>query len=192
MIKEITAMKVLLVIGLALWATVSFASHTTRAQERQKSASVKQKANGLEVSLVADKRRYRQGEQIKLQAMLFNSDNDKDVFVYGTLEWGYSASFTLHVRDARGKDVQSRFLDDALTPPLPPDDRSPFVKLLPHHFLGTYYYSTLHELNIQRPGRYSLFVEYHSPISTAEVDLKPFLSKENGTIKSNVVWIEVL
>lgn len=191
MIKEITAMKLLLVLGLALGAVVSFASPLIRAQERQKSATVKQNTNGLEVSLVADKRRYKRREQIKLQAMLLNSDNDKDVFVYGTLEWGYSASFTLHVRDAMGKNIQSLFLDDALTPPVPSDDRSLFVKLLPHHFLGTHYYSTLHELNIKRPGRYSLFVEYHSPLSTAEVEVKPFFSKESGTIKSNVVWIEV-
>ncbi|MBC8028533.1 MAG: hypothetical protein H7Z16_00310 [Pyrinomonadaceae bacterium] len=183
-------MKVLLVLGLAFGAIVSFATHAATAKDRIESAAVNQEANGLELSLAADKRRYKRGDEIRLQAMLLNTG--RYIFVYGTLEWGHYASFTLYVRDARGKEVESDFIHDALTHPLEPTDRSPFVKLLPYHFLGKYYYSTIRKLNMQKPGRYAIFVEYHSPISTTEVELKPFFGKENGTIKSNVVYVEVL
>lgn len=66
-----------------------------------------------------------------------------------------------------------------------------FVKLLPDHFLGMNYIETVDRLNLKRPGRYSILVEYHCPISHADVDLRNFWSKEDGTIKSNVVTIEV-
>lgn len=37
-----------------------------------------------------------------------------------------------------------------------------------------------------------MWVEYHCPISAANVEVTPFWGKENGTIKSNVVEIEVI
>jgi hypothetical protein len=76
--------------------------------------------------------------------------------------------------------------------PPDPNDKSAFVKLLPDHFLGTYFRSSIRTLNLVRPGRYSMWVEYHCPISTADVELSPFWGSENGIIKSNVVSIEVL
>lgn len=185
-------MRLLLVLGLAFGMIVSFASHVGRAKERNECIFVEKTGSGLKVSLATDRRRLKRGDHVNLQAMLVNSNRDNYIFVYGILEWGYSASFTLHVRDAMGKDIQPRFLDDALTPPLTAGDKSSFVKLPPNHFLGTYYYSTLREINMERPGRYRISVEYHCPISAVDVQLNPFWGKENGTIESNVLWVEVI
>jgi hypothetical protein len=185
-------MKVLLILGLAFATLVSFASHAARTKEPQEGLTGKQKATDLEVSLAADKRKYKRHERIKLEVLLINDNGVKDIFVYGTLEFGYRASLTLYRRDAKGKEVPTRFIDDASELPPEPNDRSAFVKLLPNHFLGTYYNSSIEHLNLERPGRYSMWVEYHCPISTADVELKPFWGKETGTIRSNVLSIEVV
>lgn len=85
-----------------------------------------------------------------------------------------------------------RVILEAVESPPEPYDTSAFVKLLPYHFIGTDYKESIIELNMMRPGRYTLWVEYHSPISVADVKVSPFWGSENGVIKSNVVEIEVL
>jgi len=93
--------------------------------------------------------------------------------------------------DAKGKDVSMRFFPEALTLSPAPNDTSAFVKLLPDHFLGTYFRSSIRTLNMVRPGKYSMWVEYLCPISIADAGVSPFWGSENGLIKSNVVYIEV-
>lgn len=182
-------MKVLLALGLVFAAIVSFASNAARAREQNERAVVEQKASRLELSLVSQKRSYKRSDQFKLQVMLKNP-GEEDVYVFGTLEWGYSASLMFYIRDASGKEIEPQLVPDS--PPYAPlDDGSAFVKLRPDHFLGTSYFAPLKLMSLTRPGKYSIFVEYHCPISTAEVELKPFFGKESGTLKSNVVWIEV-
>jgi hypothetical protein len=44
---------------------------------------------------------------------------------------------------------------------------------------------------MEQPGKYTMWVEYHCPISAGNVEVAPFWSMENGAIKSNVVEIEV-
>lgn len=161
-------------------------------KELQENDAVKQKASDLEVSLVADKRRYKSGDRIKLEVKLINNNAVKDIFVYGTLQFGVSASFRLFRRDAKGKEVPTRFIDTGSELPPKSDDTSAFVKLLPFHFLGTTYPSTIYMLHMERPGRYSMWVEYNCPISIADVGVSPFWGSENGVIKSNVVRIEVV
>ncbi len=182
-------MKLLLVVGLAFGAIANLSSQPTMARERKVKA-VTEKANGLKVSIVAPKRKFRRTEQLKLLVMLINSGKE-DVYVLGTMEWGYSASLLFHIRNASGKEIEPMGFPDDQTL-VSPDDKSAFVKLLPNHFLGTNFFAPLDVLNLNKPGKYAIFVEYHSPLSTAEVELKPFFSKENGPIKSNVVWIEVV
>lgn len=183
-------MKVLLALGLAFAGIVSFASCVARAQEKNERAVVEQRLSGLGLSLVAHKRRYKRGDQFKVDVMLKNS-REEDVYVFGTLEWGYSASLMFHIRDASGKEIEPLLVPDS--PPYAPlDDRGAFVTLRPDHFLGTSYFAPLKLMNLTRPGKYSIFVEYNSPISTAEVDLKPFFGKESGPLKSNVVYFEVV
>ena len=185
-------MKVLLVLGLVFGILVSFASQDAGTQRLKENVAAKQKATDLEVSLVADKRRYKRTDDINLEVKLINTNGVKDIFVYGTLEFGHRGSFMLYQRDAQGKDVPTRFFPEALTLAPEPKDTSAFVKLIPDHFLGTSYRSSIHTLNMVKPGRYTMWVEYQCPISIADVELSPFWGSEKGTIKSNVVRIEVL
>ena len=177
-------------IGLVLGFLVSFASQVTGTHETKKNDAVG--ASDLEVSLVADKHSYKAGDRVELKLTLTNSNAVKDLFVYGTLEFGPRASFTLFRRDAKGMEVPTRFIDDAWELPPKANDRSAFVKLLPFHFLGTTYRSSINLLNMERQGKYTMWVEYHCPISVANVEVTPFWGKENGTIKSNAVEIEVV
>lgn len=172
-----------------LFSLVSQEAGTTEFQQKD---VMTQKAPDLEVSLVADKHEYKPGDQIKLEVFLVNSNAVKDIFVYGTLQFGVRASFSLFRRDSKGKEVPTRFIDDAWELPPKSNDVDAFVKLLPFHFLGTTYKSSIRLLNMERPGKYTMWVEYHSPISAANVEVTPFWGKENGRLKSNVVEIEVL
>ena len=178
-------------LALVFGLFVGFASQMTVISYPQENGVVKQKDNDLEVSLVADKHSYKPSDRIKLEVIVTNSNAVKDLFIYGTLQFGPRASFTLFRRDGKGTEVPTRFIDDAWELPPKANDRSAFVKLLPFHFLGTTYSSSIHLLNIERPGKYTMWVEYHCPISVENVEVKPFWGKENGTIKSNVIEIEV-
>jgi len=189
-------MRVLLVLGLILGAFLRFANYQTWVSDRRESSSesssLELKASPLELSLVADKHSYKRADYLRLHAMLINTDYLHDIFVYGTLGWGYSASLTFTVRDASGREIQPQIFLDDLTPPITPDDTTAFVKLRPKHYLGTDLVTKLDLLNLRKPGKYSVFAEYHSPILGTEVKLNPFWGKEKGTIKSNIVWIEVV
>jgi hypothetical protein len=183
-------MKVLLALGLTFGVIFSFAGHAAKAKEREDNATAEQKTIGLSLSLAVDKRRYKTSDEMNLQVMLLNPSS-KPVYVFRTLDWGLSASLSLHLRNASGKEIEPEFFPDAQTYESP-DDKTAFVKLGPDHFLGANFPASIKFLNFTRPGKYSIFVEYTSPFSTAEVELQPFFGKENGTIKSNVVHIEVV
>jgi hypothetical protein len=145
----------------------------------------------LEVSVRTGRSIYRQGETIKLEASVINV-GEEPICLYGLLSWGLSSSFTLHVTDAIGKEVPARYPDDSLTPPPPPDDRSFFVNLNPHHFLGNTRESSLYELNATKPGKYRIVVEYHSPIPQNFGQGLPFWGRENGSIWSRAIQVEVV
>lgn len=181
----------LLLLGLVFGLLSSFASQVTGINDMQVNDTIKQKGNELEVSLVADKHSYKPGDRIKLGVTVINSNAVKDLFIYGTLQFGPRASFTLFRRDAKGMEVPTKFIDDAWELPPKANDRSAFVKLLPFHFLGTTYSSSIRLLNMERPGKYTMWVEYHCPLSVENVEVDPFWGKENGTVKSNVIEIEV-
>jgi hypothetical protein len=140
---------------------------------------------------IADKAVYRPKDDIALKVMVENDALSDDVFIFGELGFGYSSSFTLFRRDVRGQEVPTRFIDDSRGNPPNLSDPHTFVKLSPGHFLGTVYETSIYNLNLERPGRYKLWVEYHSPISRSEVKVNPFWGKEDGNLKSNVVEIVV-
>lgn len=181
---------------ILLWGLVfGFLNLTTQIAATSASCghdALRQKEPELEVSVAADKQRYKPGDRINLEVLLVNNNAVKDIFVYGTLQFGHRASFTLFRTDAKGKEVPIRFIDDAWELPPKSNDVSAFVKLLPFHFLGTTYKSSIHLLNLEKTGKYTIWVEYHCPISTNDVKLSPFWGKESGTIKSNVIEIEVV
>jgi hypothetical protein len=159
-----------------------------RSQERE--LPVRLMESRLQVSILPSKRRYKLNEQFKMLVMLMNSGK-KEIYVFGTLEWGHLASFLFHIHDASGKEIRPRAFPDDQTL-VSREDRNSFVKLLPNHFLGTDFYAPVNLLGLNRPGKYSIFVEYHSPVSSADTDLRPVWSKENNSIKSNVVFFEVV
>ena len=185
-------MKVLIILGVVFGTFVSFANQTTASRDLQEGITTKQKWTDLAVSLRTDERRYTGRDRINLEVKLTNTNAVKDVFVYGTLELGHRGSFTLFLRDAKGKEVPPRIVTEALESLPDPTDTSAFVKLLPYHFIGTNYKTSIAELNMVRPRTYTLWVEYHCPISDADVRVSPFWGSENGIIKSNAVVIEVL
>lgn len=186
------AMKLLMILGLALGTVVAFGSQAARSKEPQENSVVKQKPKRLELAITTDRQKYKRHGKIRITATLTNADYVEDVFVYRSLGWGHLSSLTYTIRDASGKRIVPTILADDLPFPIPRNDTTFFVKLEPDHFLGTNYIETLDRLNLKRPGKYSIFVEYHCPISTAAVDLGNFWSKEDGTINSNIVHIEVL
>lgn len=185
-------MKLLVILGLILGSAGTFARQPARSNDPQEDLVVKQKTKRLELSIATDRQKYRRHGKIRITATLTNVDYVKDVFVYRSLGWGYLSSLTYTIRDASGKRIMPTILADDLTLPIPRNDTTFFVKLEPNHFLGTNYIETLDRLNLKRPGKYSILVEYHCPISTAAVDLRNFWSKEDGTMRSNLVWIEVV
>ena len=136
----------------------------------------KQNVTGLEVSIIAHKLRYKPNDQMQLDIVLTNYGK-RDVFIFSELEFGSAASLLIHIRDASGKEVQPFFDDHTSTSP---DDKSAFVKLLPRHFLGTNFFTPVEVLNVNRPGKYSIYVEYQSPFLGTEVKLTPFWGKEQG------------
>jgi hypothetical protein len=154
-------------------------------------ASPEQKRPMLVVELIADKAVYRSKEDIALKIMVVNDAPSDDVFIYGDLGFGYSASFTLFRRDAHGREVPTRFIDDYRGNPPDLSDPMTFVKLNPGHFLGISYETSIYNLNLEKPGKYRLWVEYHSPISKSEAKVAPIWSSEDGPVKSNVLEILV-
>jgi hypothetical protein len=176
LILMIATLVVVINTSLTIGRQSEISNHTAQPSQR------------LEVQLFTEKHIYKKGDKLNLKVMISNN-SDQDIFVYGNLEWGYLASLTLCLRDGRGKDIQPKFISDAIT--YPPNDKSQFVKLSPFHFLGTYYVASTEDLNMQRPGRYSIFVEYHSPILSAKAGVSPFYGKESGMIRSKPIWIEV-
>lgn len=73
------------------------------------SKSPKENRPRLTVELSAVKAVYRPKEDISLKVMVTNDALLDDVFVYGELGFGYAASFTLFRRDAKGREVPTRF-----------------------------------------------------------------------------------
>jgi hypothetical protein len=182
-------MKAFLVLVLII-AGASILNHTGAKAISQKGKTDPSYKEGLQISLVTPKLTYKRNEKLKLQVMLTNVSY-KNLYVLGSLEWGYNASLLLHVRDASGKEIEPKAFPDTQVF-VDPNDQSTFVKLQPNHFLGTNFVSDLDFLNLTKPGKYSVYVEYFSKVPASAVTAKPFWGHENGTIFSNLVWIEVI
>lgn len=155
------------------------------------STALKEKQPRLVVDLIADKAVYRPKEDISLKVLVTNDGLLDDLFIYGELGFGYAASLTLFRRDAKGREVPTRFIDDFRGNPPNLSDPNTFVKLSPGHFLGITYETSIYNLNLDHPGKYRLWVEYHSPIAKSEAKLASFWGSEDGNVKSNVLEIVV-
>ena len=179
-----------IICSIILAMLLIFLSDVSAERKNQSPADVEPDAATIQLILSSEKLKYNRNDEILLTAIVKNRSL-RDVFIYGNLEWGYYASLTLCVRDAAGKEIQPQFIADAITHFDNPEDSSQFVKLLPFHFLGKTYNTSASRLNIQKRGRYSIYAEYHSPISNSKVNLKPFWAKENGIVQSNTLMIEI-
>jgi hypothetical protein len=178
---------ILILFVLALLAPV--VTHTSLVNGQ--STPPTQKRPRLKIELTSDKVLYRPKDDIKLTVMVKNDEVSDDVFIYGDMGFGYSASFTLFRRDARGREVPTRFIDDYRGSPPNLDDPHTFVKLSSGTFLGIGYENSIYNLHLEKPGKYKLWVEYHSPISKSEVKVTPFWGSEDGNVKSDVLEILV-
>ena len=178
-----------LYVGLILVTLVSLGNIRTTANQQKQNNDPSTK-EGLNISLISSKVKYRRTEKIKLHVML-NNVTSKNIYVLGSLGWGYNASLLLHVRDASGKEIDPEGFPDDQTF-VDPLDESAFVKLPPRQFIGTNVVSDLKFLNMNKPGKYSIYVEYFSKIPSSAVTQRPFWGNENGTIFSNLVWVEII
>ena len=176
-------------LGLILVIVLSLGNIRTKATQQKQNNDPSTK-EGLKISLISPKLKYRRSEKIKLHVMLSNITSE-NIYVLGSLGWGYNASLLLHVRDASGKEIDPEGFPDDQTF-VDTQDESTFVKLPPRQFIGTNLVSDLKFLNMNKPGKYSIYVEYFTKISNSAVKQKPFWGHENGAIFSNLVWVEII
>jgi len=156
---------------------------------RQHSARTKQgETRRLIVSIKTDKSVYGVADSLLLETAIENVGKEK-IALYGDLSWGMSSSLSLWIRDSKGKDVESTFLDDELTPP--PTSRDQFFYLQPGHFFGVRRNDAISSLNIAKPGKYTLTVEYHSPIPRDFAFGMDIWSREDESVESPPVAIEI-
>lgn len=176
-------------LGLILVTLLSLGNIGTRATQQKQNNDPSTK-EGLKISLISPKLKYRRSEKIKLHVMLSNITSE-NIYVLGSLGWGYNASLLLHIRDASGKEIDPEGFPDDQTF-VDPLDEGAFVKLPPRQFIGANFESDLKFLNMNKLGKYSIYVEYFSKIPSSAVKQKPFWGHENGTIFSNLVWVEII
>src|ERR1044072_9969227 len=140
--------------GLILVTLLSLGNIRTSANQQKENKDPSTKA-GLKISLISSKVKYRRSEKIMLHVML-NNITSKNIYVLGSLGWGYNASLLLHVRDAFGKEIDPEGFPDEQTF-VDPLDESTFVKLPPRQFIGTTLVGHLKALNMKKPGKYSIY-----------------------------------
>jgi hypothetical protein len=163
--------------------------HSDSILHRQHSARTKQGENRrLIVNIKTDKSVYRVADTLFLETAIENAGKEK-VGLYGDLSWGMSSSLSLWIRDSKGKDVEPSFLDDELTPP--PTSRDQFFYLQPGHFFGVRRNDSIPSLNIAKPGKYTLMVHYHSPIPKDFSFGMDIWSREDESVESSPIVIEI-
>ena len=91
----------------ALTVIASGEGRVTSVRERKINTTIWDEAGRLELSVMSQKNIYHRGDEFRLQVMLRNP-SEKDVYVFGTLDWGYSASLMFHIRDSKGKEIVPR------------------------------------------------------------------------------------
>ena len=184
-------MRILILTVVVLFAVAALQVNRIEAEKnvRSAAASTQNKPN-LKITLFAPRTILGKKDNLNLYVMIINDDLH-DAFVYSELGFGYRAGLILIRRDARGREVPTRFIHDAAIYPENLDDPTSFVRLRPGHFFGFEYENSIYLLNLEKPGTYRLSVEYFSRVSASEVKVKPFWGTESGSIVSNEVAITV-
>lgn len=141
-----------------------------------------------------DQTTYSLSQSLVIDVGITNDGPDV-VYIYGDISWGYMAGLVLTLRDESGKEIAPVLMDDTVLPPPPRnDDPTMFIKLGANNFFGTRRRLAVTEL-VKNPGRYSLQVEYRSPLFYRYVDPKlrrlPALWHEDPSIFSKTIMFEV-
>lgn len=143
----------------------------------------------LALSLRSNKSSFRVNESIAIEVSLLNVTS-MPIYLYADLDWGESASLSLHIRDAVSKeDIAQDFIADAVTPP--PQSKDDFVKVTPHHLFGVVLTVKLQELNLAAKGSYELIVEYHSPIPSSMSFGLPIWTRDRRALFSPPLVVHV-
>jgi hypothetical protein len=166
------------------------ASQTLPCDRSQGEKSLTQQ---ITLFLTTDRTKYSLSQSMVLNVGIRN-DGHNPVYVYGDIAWGYGGGLVLKIKDQSGNDVVPELHDDTMLPPPRLDDPRIFVRLIEDNFFGTRRVLPLKDV-IRHPGKYTLRVEYKSPLSCAIVDPTlqklPALWHENASVFSNTVSFEV-
>lgn len=145
------------------------------------------------VFLRTDKGSYSLAGSLAIDAGIMNSGADP-IYVYGWISWGYGGGLVIRLRNDHGKEIAPVLRDDTMLPP-ENDDSSMFVKLREGgDFFGTHREIAVKDL-VKRPGKYTLQIEYRSPLSCnfvgSNLQKLPALWHEDASIFSKQVPFEV-
>lgn len=89
-----------------------------------------------------------------------------------------------------GRPVQPQEHDDDMVVPSVLGNPEYYVVLFPDHFLGVERKDSANNL-FPKPGMYSLYVEYQSPVPDRYGKSSNFWGREKGPIRSAPIQIEV-
>ena len=180
-------------LGGVLWELGSGAAVVANPQLAQAGQIMTQSRN-VHVVLTCDQAKASMHDALTTEVAIRN-DGENPVYVYRTLDWGFMGGLLLHIRDEKGDLIQSPFFEDALPEPPPPDDPTIFVRLEAGVFYGTRTKRLVKDM-VTRPGKYTLQVEYWSPLPRKYVDIKvrslPALWHEDPSLYSNKLSLEVV
>jgi hypothetical protein len=144
----------------------------------------------LRLVVSSSKERIRQNESFVLEVKLVNTSSE-NVSVFGQLLWGHAGGLTVHVSDQNGQPVDAEQHDDDMLIPSVLGNPEAYVVLLPDHLLGIERKDLPKNL-FRKPGLYSLFVEYQSPVPSRYAKTPNFWGRESGSIRSAAIHIQVI
>lgn len=148
-----------------------------------------------EIFVTMSHTKYSMNDFIVIDVGIRNDGRDP-LYVYRKIAWGFGGGLVLRLMDQTGHQVAPVVRDDTmLPPPATSNDASIFVQLTEDDFFGTRRNLLAKDL-VKAPGKYSLQVEYRSPLSRKFVDPKlrqlPALWHEDESIVSHSVPFEVV
>lgn len=118
--------------------------------------------------LRTDRAQYSLRESIVIEVGVRN-DGREPIYVYNIMAWGFGGGLVLWLRDHDDKIIDPVIRDDTMLPPPPEGDKSILSKIGPNMFIGKRRTLEVKEL-VRRRGKYSIQVEYASPLVRQVVD----------------------
>jgi hypothetical protein len=171
-----------------LWGI--FALLFTAVVARHSGGQMQEPPLPLKVVVSTPKLRVTQNGLFMIEAKLVNVSDDR-LSIFGHLLWGYAGGLTVHIIDQNGHPVAAQQHDDDMVSPSVLGNSDSYVLLFPSQFLGVERQDSVKNL-FPKPGVYSLFVEYLSPIPNSYGKMSNFWGRERGSIRSAPIKIEVV